>query len=361
MTQRIHNFSAGPAVLPEPVLEEARDNMLSLGDLGMGIMEISHRSKQFTAIIEQATADVIELMGIPSGYQVLFLQGGATLQFSMVPMNLLPSGRTADYIVTGAWSEKAVEEARKIGEVHVAADSKATQYDRIPAPEEIKLGADPAYVHFTSNNTIFGTQWRTEPTGADGRLIVDASSDILSRPIDVSKYAMIYAGAQKNLGPSGVVLIIMREDLLDRSQDTLPTYLNYRVQAEKSSLYNTPNTWGIFFMGLVFKWLKSAGGAQVMADHNSRKARLIYDVIDGSDFYRGHAREDSRSLMNITFRLPSEDLESKFAEESAVAGLSGLKGHRSVGGLRASLYNACPMAAAEALASFMKDFERTNG
>lgn len=362
MNKRMHNFSAGPAVLPVEVLEEARDNILSLGDLGMGIMEISHRSKEFTRIIEQAEADARELLAVPSNYHILFLQGGATLQFSMVPMNLLPKGQTADYIVTGVWSEKAVKEARKVGEVHIAADTKSTNHNRIPAAREIKLSKNPAYVHFTSNNTIFGTQWPVQPTGADGLLVVDASSDIMSRRVDVGKYGLIYAGAQKNLGPSGVTLVIIRDDLLARSGDSLPIYLNYKVHAQEKSLYNTPNTWGVFLMSVVFKWIKRQGGLAAMEKLVRERAGVLYDAIDRSDgYYRGHAQRDARSLMNVTWRLPSEELEAKFASGAEGSRLSGLKGHRSVGGLRASLYNACPMQAVKELVSFMDEFRRKNG
>ncbi len=360
-TKRIHNFSAGPAVLPVPVLEEACENMLSLGDLGMGIMEISHRSKQFSAIIEEAEEDLRELLNLPAEFHVLFLQGGATLQFSMVPMNLLGPNQTADYIVTGVWSEKAAKEAKKVGEVNIAADTNADNHTRIPKPGEIKLSKSPAYVHFTSNNTIFGTQWSAEPQGADGLLVVDASSDILSRPMTIDKYAVIYAGAQKNLGPSGLALVIVRDDLLSRSSDSLPTYLNYKIHAGKKSLYNTPNTWGVYLMGLVFKWIKAQGGLAAMEAANRAKAGLLYDTIDGSDFFRGHAEPESRSSMNVTWRLPSEELEARFVLEADAAGLSGLKGHRSVGGLRASIYNACPRRAVEDLVAFMSDFESKNG
>ena len=360
-TKRIHNFGAGPAVLPVPVLEEACENMLSLGDLGMGIMEISHRSKQFSAIIEEAEADLRELLNLPADFHVLFLQGGATLQFSMVPMNLLGPNQTADYIVTGVWSEKAVKEAKKVGEVHIAADTKAENHNRIPQAAEIKLSKSPAYVHFTSNNTIFGTQWPAEPAGADGLLVVDASSDILSRPLAIDKYAVIYAGAQKNLGPSGLALVIVRDDLLSRPRDSLPTYLNYKIHAKSKSLYNTPNTWGVYLMGLVFKWIKSQGGLEAMEEANRSKASLLYDVIDGSDFFRGHAEPGSRSLMNVTWRLPTEELDARFVSAAEAAGLSGLKGHRNVGGLRASIYNACPRRAVEDLVAFMNDFESKNG
>ncbi|MCG3138598.1 MAG: Phosphoserine aminotransferase [Phycisphaerae bacterium] len=361
-TARLHNFNAGPAVLPVPVLEEARDNMLSLGKSGIGIMEHTHRGKDFEALIQTAEKDCRELLAIPDQYQVLFLQGGATLQFSMVPMNLLGSGQVADYIVTGGWSEKAVKEAKKVGEVHIAGSSKESNFDRIPKMDQIKYSANPAYVHFTSNNTLYGTEWSTEPTGADGLLVCDASSDIMGRALPVKKYGLIYAGAQKNLGPSGVVLVIMREDWLARSKDTLPTYCNYAIHAKEKSLYNTPNTWGIYIMYLVFRWMKQQGGMAVIEKHNRDKAGLIYNAIDSSKgFYRGHAQPDSRSLMNITFRLPSEELENKFAEEAKKAGMVGLKGHRSVGGMRASTYNALPRQACDVLAAFMKDFASRNG
>ena len=360
-TKRIHNFSAGPAVLPVPVLEEACENMLSLGELGMGIMEISHRSKQFSKIIAEAEADLRELLNLPADFHVLFLQGGATLQFSMVPMNLIGPNQTADYIVTGVWSEKSAKEAKKVGEVNIAADTKADNHNRIPQAGEIKLSKSPAYVHFTSNNTIFGTQWSAEPQGADGLLVVDASSDILSRPLNIEKYGLIYAGAQKNLGPSGLALVIVRDELLSRCSDSLPTYLNYKIHAEQKSLYNTPNTWGVYLMGLVFKWIKSQGGLQAMEAANRAKAGLLYDAIDGSDFFSGHAEPESRSSMNVTWRLPGEDLEARFVSEAEASGLSGLKGHRSVGGLRASIYNACPRRAVEDLVAFMNDFESKNG
>ncbi len=360
--QRVHNFNPGPAVLPESVLQEAGENLLSLGKTGIGIMEHSHRGKDFEAIIQTAEKDCRELLNIPDNYTVLFLQGGATLQFSMVPMNLLGAGQVADYIVTGGWSEKAVKEAKKVGEIHIAADTKDTNHNRIPKPGEIKLSSNPAYVHFTSNNTLFGTEWSGEPTGADGILVCDASSDMMSRPLPIKKYGLIYAGAQKNLGPSGVVLVIMRSDWLSRCSDKLPTYLNYSVHAKEKSLYNTPNTFGIYLMGLVFKWMKQQGGLTAIERNNREKAKMIYDAIDANpNFYKGHAQKDSRSMMNLTFRLPNEELETKFADEAKKAGMIGLKGHRSVGGMRASLYNACPLKSVQTLAEFMKDFAKKNG
>jgi phosphoserine aminotransferase len=361
MTERIFNFSAGPAVLPVPVLERAREEMLSLPGVGMSVMEISHRSKPFQAIIEGAEGGLRGLLGIPEGYRVLFLQGGASLQFSMVPMNFLPEGGSADYVITGSWGKKAVKEAKRVGGTSVAADMADSGYNRIPAQDELRLDPNAAYVHVTSNETIEGVEWQTDPDVGDVPLVCDASSDICSRPVDVSKYALIYAGAQKNLGPSGVTVVIVREDLLGRARDGLATMLDYRTHAENGSLYNTPNTWGIYILNLVCDWVKEQGGLEGMYQKNVEKAQKIYDAIDATDFYRGHAAPDARSIMNVTFRLPSEDLEKKFATEATAAGLDGLKGHRSVGGIRASIYNAFPAAGVEALTQFMREFERTHG
>jgi phosphoserine aminotransferase len=293
---------------------------------------------------------------------VLFLQGGASLQFAMLPMNLLPADRTGDYLLTGVWAQKAVKEARVLGRtVHIAASSEATNFDRIPAPGEIAYSPRPAYVHLTTNNTIFGTQWKSEPAVPAGvPLVADTSSDMYSRPIDLRKYGMIYAGAQKNLGPSGVVLVIIRKDLVDAGPKTLPTMLQYRTFAADRSLYNTPPTFGIYIMGEVFKWIQGHGGLAAMAEHNAAKAKLLYDYIDASDFFRGTVQPDSRSLMNVCFRAPTEELEARFIAEATRRGLDGLKGHRSVGGMRASIYNACPKAAVEALVAFMKEFEQAN-
>ncbi|MGB8508297.1 MAG: 3-phosphoserine/phosphohydroxythreonine transaminase [Pyrinomonadaceae bacterium] len=361
MTERIFNFSAGPAVLPLPVLEQAREEMLSLPGVGMSVMEISHRSKTFDEIHQGAVAGLRELMGIPENYRVLFLQGGASLQFSMVPMNLLPAGGSADYILTGSWGKKALKEAKKEGTANVVADMADSRYSRIPAQDELKLDSRAAYVHLTSNETIEGVEWKSEPEVGDVPLVNDASSNILSRPVDVEKYALIYAGAQKNMGPSGVTVVIIRDDLLARIPDGLHTMLDYRTHAENDSLYNTPNTWGIYIINLVCKWLKSKGGLEGMNRENEAKAQLIYGAIDATDFYRGHADREARSNMNVTFRLPSEELEKKFAQEATAAKLDGLKGHRSVGGIRASIYNAFPREGVEALVSFMKEFERKNG
>ncbi len=361
MTTRIFNFSAGPAVLPKPVLEEAQRDLIALPGVGMSILEISHRSKPFEDILNTAIANIRELAGIPSHYKILMLQGGASLQFSMVPMNLLGAGATADYIDTGSWAGKAIKEARKVGAVHVAATTKSDNYSRIPAPGEQRLTPGAAYVHMTSNNTIEGTGWKSLPETGSAPLVSDASSDIFSRPIAVEKHGLIYAGAQKNLGPSGVTLVVIREDLLERSQATLPTMLNYKVHAENDSLYNTPNTFGIYILGLTMKWLRALGGLRAIAATNERKAAKLYGEIDRGGFYRGTAQKESRSLMNITFRLPDEELEKLFVKESTAAGLDGLKGHRSVGGMRASLYNAFPEEGVDALVEFMREFERKRG
>ena len=361
MTERIYNFSAGPAVLPVPVLERARRDMLSLPGVGMSVMEISHRSKTFDEIIRGAERGLRELMGIPEGYRVLFLQGGASLQFSMIPMNFLAEGRMADYILTGSWGKKAIKEAKKVGRTNVAADMADSRYTRVPDQGELRLNPDAAYVHFTTNETIEGVEFKQEPEVGDVPLVADASSNICSKPIDVSRYALIYAGAQKNLGPSGVTVVILREDLLERTPAGLHTMLDYRTHAENDSLYNTPNTWGVYILNLVCDWMKAQGGLAGIARQNEEKARLIYDAVDATDFYRGHAAREARSNMNVTFRLPSEELEKRFAQEATAAGLDGLKGHRSVGGIRASIYNAFPREGCEALVEFMREFERRNG
>ena len=361
MTERIFNFSAGPAVLPVPVLEEAQRDMLSLPGVGMSVMEISHRSKTFDAIIAGAEAGLRELLTVPDNYHILFLQGGASLQFSMVPMNFLPPDGSADYVLTGSWGKKALKEAKKVGAVNVAATMADGGFTRVPSRDEISLSPHAAYVHITSNETIEGVQWKREPNVGDVPIVADMSSDILSRAIDVSKYGLIYAGAQKNMGPSGVTVVILRDDLLQRIPENLATMLDYRIHVENKSLYNTPNTWGIYILNLVCKWVQEKGGLGAMERENEEKARLVYEAIDATDFYRGHADMDCRSTMNVTFRLPAEELEKKFVAESTVQGLDGLKGHRSVGGIRASIYNAFPRAGVEALVSFMKDFERRNG
>ena len=360
-TQRIFNFSAGPAVLPVPVLEEAQRDLVALPGVGMSVLEISHRSKTFEAILAKTEQDVRALGKVPANYKVLFLQGGASLQFSMVPMNLLPPGGTADYIVTGGWAQKAVKEAQRVGTVNIAGSTESENFNRIPRQDELKLNPGAAYVHMTTNNTLFGTEWTSEPNVGSVPLVADTSSDMFSRPIDVAKYGLIYAGAQKNLGPSGVTLVIIREDLLTRSQKSLHTMLNYATHAENGSMYNTPPCFGIYLMGLVMQWALGEGGLDGIAKRNERKAGKLYAEIDRSGFYRGTAEKGSRSRMNITFRLPSEELEAKFVKETTAAGLDGLKGHRSVGGMRASLYNAFPEEGVDALVSFMQEFEKKNG
>ena len=358
---RIHNFAAGPAVLPLPVLEQIQRDLIALPGVGMSILEISHRSKPFEAIIQKAEADIRTLAGIPASYRVLFLQGGASTQFSMVPMNLLTAGATADYIDSGSWAEKAIKEAKKVGAVNVAASSKADNYSRIPAQSELTLTKGAAYVHMTSNNTIEGTEFKQLPEVGDAPLVNDTSSDMFSRPIDVARHALIYAGAQKNMGPAGVTVVIIRDDMLARSQKTLPTMLNYAVHAENKSLYNTPPAFSVYALGLVMHWLLEQGGLTAIAAVNERKAQKLYTEIDRTGFYRGTAQKDSRSLMNVTFRLATEDLEARFIKESAAADLDGLKGHRAVGGMRASIYNAFPEAGVDALVGFMQEFERKNG
>jgi phosphoserine aminotransferase len=362
MTERIFNFGAGPGVLPESVLAEAQRDLMALPGVGMSVLEISHRGKAFDEMIQGCEADIRKLASIPSNYHVLFLQGGASLQFAMVPMNLLPSGGNADYIVTGSWGEKAFKEAKKFGAPQLAGGTAAENFDRVCSQSELKLDPAAAYVHFTSNETIQGVEWAKEPEVGSVPLVCDTSSDMFSRPIDVTKYALIYAGAQKNLAPAGTTLVILREDMLARSPKTLPTMLDYTVQAKEKSLYNTPAVFAIYIMRLVMKWVLAEGGLEAMARKNGEKAKLLYDALDGSGgFYRPHAKPGSRSNMNVVYRLPSEELEAKFVTEAKKQELDGLKGHRSVGGIRASIYNAFPKKGVEALVSFMKDFQRANG
>jgi len=359
--ERVFNFGAGPAVLPEPVLEEARRDLLSLPGVGMSVLEISHRSKTFERIIKTAEADIRKLACIPDGYRVLFLSGGATQQFAMVPMNLLPAGGFADYVLTGAWSKKAFTEAKKFGAVRVAGTTERDKFARIPDSRELDLQPDAAYVHVTSNNTIYGTQWPTMLDTGDVPLVSDASSDFFSCPIDVARHGVIYAGAQKNLGPAGVTLVLARADLVRGSPSTLPTTMRYETAADHGSLYNTPPVFAVYLVGLVMKWLLGNGGLEEVARRNERKAQTLYAAIDRGDFYHGTANSESRSRMNVTFRLPSEEHDKRFVQEAAAAGLVGLKGHRSVGGQRASIYNAFPEEGVDALVSFMAEFERMNG
>ena len=366
VTSRVFNFGAGPAVLPEPVLEEVRRDLWALPGVGMSVLEVSHRSPTFTAMIETAHANIRALAGLPDDYHVLFMQGGATQQFAMVPMNLLPNGGVADYVVTGSWAKKAATEAEGFGAVRIAASTADEDFSRVPDQSELKLSADPAYVHITSNNTIYGTQWRQMPDTGDRPLVVDASSDIFSRSIDLAQdgVGLLYAGAQKNLGPAGVTLVLVRDDLVqraDRVDRRLPTMLRYSTYATSGSLHNTPPVFAIYVVGLVSQWLLANGGLDAMAQRNERKAQKVYAAIDRSEFYRGTAQPQSRSLMNVTIRLPTEDLEGRFVSDASAAGLVGLKGHRSVGGLRVSIYNAFPEAGVDVLVDFMGEFVRVNG
>jgi phosphoserine aminotransferase len=367
---RVFNFSAGPAALPVAVLEEAREHLLELPGAGMSIMEMSHRSAAFEAILAEAEAGVRDLLGLPSNYHILFLQGGASLQFSMVPLNLLggePGGEArADYVLTDQWSQKALKEARKVGAAREAGSTADEKFRRIPRPDELDLDAGATYLHLTTNNTLYGTQWKSLPPSGDVPIVADSSSEMLSHPIEVERFGLIYAGAQKNLGPAGVTLVIVRDDMLRETPPDLPTMLDYKTHVKTNSLYNTPNTWGIYIIALVCKWLRGLGGLDAMQKINEEKAALLYAAIDATGFYQGHAEAASRSLMNVTFRLgasgaPDEELEKRFVKEATAAGLDGLKGHRDVGGLRASLYNAFPREGVVALVDFMRDFERRCG
>ncbi|MBU0473078.1 MAG: 3-phosphoserine/phosphohydroxythreonine transaminase [Bacteroidetes bacterium] len=361
MENRIYNFSAGPGVLPDEVMLEAQKDFYSYKGEGLSVMEMSHRSKTYDGIIVSAENDLRTLLNIGDDYAVLFLQGGATLQFSMVPLNIMPPANKADYIVTGAWAKKAVVEAKRVGAVNIAATSADSNFNYIPKQDTLNLTPDASYVHYTSNNTIFGTQFKSEPIVGNVPLVCDASSDILHKPIDINRYGLIYAGAQKNMGPAGVALVIVKKALLKRSPETLHTYLNYNVHVENNSMYNTPATYSIYIMGLVYKWLLKNGGLDVMYSVNKEKAKLLYDAIDNSDgYYKGSAAVEDRSLMNVTFNLQSEELEKKIIAEATAKGFSGLKGHRSVGGLRASIYNAFPTKGVEDLVQFMADFKAKN-
>lgn len=360
MTERIFNFSAGPAVLPLEVLEEARQDLLSLRGTGIGVLEHSHRGKAFTAVRDEAEAAIRKVGAIPDNYKVLFLQGGASLQFAMLPMNFLSDSQTADYIVTGSWAKKAIKEAKAFGNAHTAATSDDRNFCYIP--KEYDFSADAKYVHFTSNNTIFGTQFASEPdVPAGSTLVCDASSDIFSRPIDVSKYGMIYAGAQKNLGPSGVTLVIIRDDLVAAGKDSLPAMLQYRTYAENDSMYNTPPAFGIYLVGRVCQWLLDQGGLTAIRKRNETKAAKLYDYLESSSLFKPTADSDSRSKMNVTFVTGDADTDAEFIKQATAAKLDGLKGHRSVGGMRASIYNAFPPEGVDALVSFMKDFESSRG
>ncbi len=359
MADRVFNFSPGPAMLPYEVLQKAGQEVVNFKETGIGLIEISHRSKEFIAVTDEAEANLRELMQIPGNYKVLFLQGGASSQFFMIPMNFLGKGKKASYLNTGTWSKKAIKEAKLFGEIEVPFSSEETGFKRVPKQEEYKVAEDAEYLYYVSNNTIYGTEF-PEPPKTGKMLISDMSSDILSRPVDVSKFGLIFAGAQKNLGPAGVTIVIIREDLLERTPANTPTMLSYKTHADKGSMFNTPPCFSIYVVGEVLKWLKQKGGVEAMEKTNRIKAGLLYEAIDSSDYYRGHAEKESRSLMNIPFNLPTPELETKFIAEATAIGLNGLKGHRSIGGCRASIYNAFPVEGVVKLVEFMKDFEVKN-
>ncbi len=360
---RAFNFSAGPGVVPEEVIKIVQQDLWSLYGSGVGILEHSHRGKEFDRVLAEAEADCRRIANIPANYRIMFLQGGATTQCYQVPMAFLADGATADYFETGKWAQDSINQAGLYGKVHIAGSSKDSKFDRIPDDSQIKYSANPTYAHFTSNNTIMGTQWHRMPPAlpGDAWYVCDASSDIFSRPIDVTKYGFIYAGGQKNLGPAGTVLVIARDDVLERQVRKLPWMLDYKLQASKESRYNTPPTFGIYLMGQVFKWLDRQGGLKAIEKYNNEKAKVVYDMLDSTPFYTPHARKQDRSLMNITFKTPSEALDAKFLDEAEKAGMANLPGHRSIGGMRASMYNAFPMEGAHALAQFLKDFAQKNG
>jgi phosphoserine aminotransferase len=363
VAKRVHNFGAGPAVLPLRVLEQVQSELLDYAGTGMSVLEMSHRSAAFEKIIQKAEDDLRALVGLGPEHAVLFMQGGASLQFATVPANLRPAGVSVDYVNTGVWSKAAIKEAEKSGRTRVAGSSEGTSFDRVPDARELELDPKAAYLHFTSNNTIYGTQWATPPEPPAGvSLVCDASSDVLSRPLEIARYGLVYAGAQKNLGPAGVTIVILRRELLERVPAGLPSVLDYRLMAENRSLYNTPPCFAIYVTGLVLAWLRETGGLEAAAKRNAAKSALVYEQIDGSDgFYRGHAQPGSRSAMNVTFRLKDAEAEKAFLSGAQAEGLDGLKGHRSVGGVRASLYNACPPESARALADFMGEFRRRRG
>ena len=357
---RVYNFNAGPAALPLLVLEKAQAEMLEYGGSGMSVMELSHRSKEFAAIIEAADANVRKLMGISDDYAVLFLQGGASLQFAMIPQNLRREGKTADYVDTGSWASKAIKEGKIGGSINVAWSGKEENYVRIPKATELKLTSGAEYVHICSNETIGGIRFTTFPK-TEAPLIADMSSEIMSRVIDVSQFGMIYAGAQKNLGPSGLALVIIRKDLLDRCPESVHVFMRYQTHVENASLYNTPNTWGVYILKLVTEWVDGLGGISGIQKINEKKAATLYAEIDSGDFWKCPVAKEDRSIMNVVWRLPNEGLEEQFVNEAKKAGMVGLKGHRSVGGIRASIYNAVGQDAVNALVAFMKDFKAKKG
>ena len=357
--KRVFNFSAGPSMLPVPVLEKAAKQMLNYENSGMSVMEMSHRSSSYLDIFNKTKDLLKKVMNIPDGYEIVFIQGGATQQFSMVPLNLLKNGK-ADYIITGSFSKKAATEAKKYGEINIAYDGSDNDFKHIPTQDELKLDPEASYVHLCANNTIYGTEWKYVPETNGVPIIADMSSNILSKPIDVSKYGMIYAGAQKNMGIAGLGVAIIKKDLLQKVSATTPVLLDYTLMIENDSMYNTPPAYAIYVLGLVLEWIDEMGGLEVMEKRNIEKAKLLYDYLDSSDFYKAHSDKDNRSLMNVTFTTPSKELDAKFVKESIEAGMTNLKGHRSVGGIRGSIYNAMPLEGVEKLVAFMKEFEAAN-
>lgn len=359
MTNRVYNFSAGPSMLPVPVLEKVADQMLSYKDTGMSVMEMSHRSAAYLEIFNETKALLKKVLDIPDNYKILFIQGGATQQFSTIPLNLMKNGK-ADYVVTGQFSKKSAAEAKKFGDVHIAYDGSVNNFKHIPTQDELDIREDASYVHLCANNTIFGTEWKYVPDTKGVPIVADMSSNILSKPINVSDYGMIYAGAQKNMGIAGCGVVIVREDLIADHKENVPVLMEYNTIADNDSMYNTPPTFSIYVLGLVLEWIDSLGGLEVMQERNVKKAQLLYDYLDSTDFYKAHSDKDNRSIMNVTFTTPNKNLDAKFVKESIAAGMTNLKGHRSVGGIRASIYNAMPYEGVEYLVEFMKKFEEEN-
>lgn len=356
---RIYNFSAGPSMMPLPVLEKAAAEMTNYGGSGMSVMEMSHRSKYYDDIINGAQDVLRRVYNIPDNYRILFMQGGATMQFSAVPLNLMVTGK-ADYAITGNFARNAYKEAKKFGDIHIAATSEADNFTWVPTPDQLDVRPDADYFYICANNTIFGTEWHYDPVIGDVPVVADMSSNILSKPVDISKYGMIYAGAQKNMGPAGMAVVIIREDLMGHYRENMPVLLDYQLMADKNSMYNTPPTYSIYMMKLVTEWVEQMGGLEAMAKNADIRSSMLYDYLDSTDFYKGAAQKASRSRMNVTFRTGDDDLDKKFIQESIDAGMTNLKGHRLVGGMRASIYNAMPIEGVEYLIDFMKKFEKNN-
>ena len=356
---RIYNFSAGPSMMPLPVLEKAAAEMTNYGGSGMSVMEMSHRSKYYDDIINGAQDVLRRVYNIPDNYRILFMQGGATMQFSAVPLNLMVTGK-ADYAITGNFARNAYKEAKKFGDIHIAATSEADNFTWVPTPDQLDIRPDADYFYICANNTIFGTEWHYDPNAGDVPVVADMSSNILSKPVDVSKYGVIYAGAQKNMGPAGMAVVIIREDLMGHYRENMPVLLDYQLMADKNSMYNTPPTYSIYMMKLVTEWVEQMGGLEAMAKNADLRSSMLYDYLDSTDFYKGAAQKASRSRMNVTFRTGNDELDKKFIQESIDAGMTNLKGHRLVGGMRASIYNAMPIEGVEYLIDFMKKFENNN-